>query len=65
MNHECRRPSVMNMDFDAAPLFGNRNPVPIVNRFCLTCRSHWYGNAETNIVEIPARIWDKWMEDAP
>lgn len=59
-HHACKRPDVANLDH----FLGGRNGDvrPIVNRVCLTCMTHWYGDADTAVFEIPSRAWDRWME---
>lgn len=57
-DHACRRPDVANMDHWAGHGHDARR---MVNRYCLTCGTHWYGNDGANVVEIPQRVWDGWM----
>ena len=60
--HECKRPNVATLDHT---LGHYPEPVrPIVNRVCLTCGVHWYGDAGVAVFEIPRRVWDAWMECA-
>ena len=55
--HSCKRPDVANMDH----VIGYRPAArPIVNRMCLTCGTHWYGDAGNAVFEMPRRIWDGW-----
>ncbi|MEQ7866543.1 hypothetical protein ABQ137_07925 [Xanthomonas sp. WHRI 8393] len=43
---------------------GNLDCTPMVNRMCLTCGTHWYGEAKRAVFEIPQRVWDRWMNSA-
>lgn len=57
--HQCRRPDIAVMDHKVG--FG-ADARPVINRMCLTCGTHWYGDAEAAVFEIPAKTWDSWME---
>lgn len=57
--HQCKRPDVATMDHRMGDRLDTR---PIVNRVCLTCLTHWYGDAEMAVFEFPRRVWDAWME---
>lgn len=57
--HDCKRPSIVNMDH----MLGWHPDIrPIVNRICLTCYTHWYGDAEMAVFEMPRKTWDGWVE---
>lgn len=58
--HACRRPSVANMDHVAG---FNPDERPMVNRYCLTCGTHWYGDALTAVFQIPQCVWDRWLAE--
>lgn len=60
--HDCRRPAIANMDHTVGS--GNLDCTPMVNRMCLTCGTHWYGEAKRAVFEIPQRVWDRWMNSA-
>ena len=60
--HACKRPNIANLDHRLGHTHATERP--IVNRVCLTCLTHWYGDAEAAVFEIPGRIWDRWMESA-
>ena len=60
--HSCRREDVAVMDHTLGHNVDELRPM--VNRVCLTCGLHWYGNAETAVFPIPARVWDGWMASA-
>lgn len=53
----CAHPSVAKMDHVVG--FEGR---PMINRMCLRCGTHWYGNDGTNVVEFTRKAWDRWME---
>lgn len=36
----------------------------MVNRVCLKCWRHWYGEAGVAVVEMPRKVWDNWIEQA-
>lgn len=56
--HDCKRQDVAIMDH----ITGSEPPLrPMVNRVCLTCLTHWYGDADRAVVEMPRRVWDRWM----
>lgn len=55
----CPRPSVAIMDH----VVGWREDArPMVNRMCLRCGTHWYGNEGASVVEMPRKVWDRWMD---
>lgn len=54
----CTHPSVAVMDHDIGWREDQRE---IVNRTCLHCGKHWYGNDGTNVVEFTRAAWDRWM----
>jgi hypothetical protein len=57
-DHDCKKPSIANLDhFSGLP--PERNPM--VNRLCMTCLQHWYGNAGVAVVEMPRAVWDGWV----
>lgn len=58
--HACRQPNITVMDHMRG-LFEFPG-VPVINRVCLTCKTHWYGEAGAAVTEIPQKIWDRWME---
>jgi hypothetical protein len=51
----CGAPSVINMDSRSRQ---------IVNRMCLHCGAHWYGEDGSNVVEFTRAAWDRWMNSA-
>lgn len=53
----CKRPAVATMDHFRG------NGEPMVNRMCLHCGQHWYGNAGTAVVEFTRSAWDRWMNE--
>lgn len=54
----CKSPAIANMDH----LVGfHEDARPIVNRICLKCFHHWYGNAGVAVFEMPRRVWDGWV----
>lgn len=55
----CKRPDVANLDHR---LGGRHDSRPMVNRVCLTCERHWYGDAGVAVFEMPRSVWDGWME---
>lgn len=61
IQHDCKRPSVANMDHVKGCTV---EPRPIVNRMCLTCGTHWYGDAETAVFAMPGKVWDGWVSTA-
>lgn len=61
MNHDCKRPNVVNMDHVQGYYPDLR---PTVNRICLTCGWHWYGDADVAVFEMPGKVWSAWMEAA-
>ncbi len=54
----CAHPSIANMDH-ARGLFAQ--PERIVNRMCLRCGQHWYGNDGVAVVEFTRAAWDRWI----
>lgn len=57
--HACKRPDIATMDHVSGD---GRAPLrPVVNRYCLTCGTHWYGDAHAAVFEIPGKVWDLWM----
>lgn len=58
-DHSCRRRDIAVMDHRIGLTNGTARP--IVNRMCLTCGAHWYGDAEAAVFEIPEKVWDGWM----
>lgn len=54
----CARQSVSVMDHIAGQREDTRL---IVNRMCVRCGTHWYGNDGVNVVELPRVVWDRWM----
>lgn len=58
--HACKRQDVAVMDH---VLGSNPDHRPIVNRFCLTCGTHWYGDAHNAVFAIPQKQWDRWMRE--
>jgi hypothetical protein len=61
MQHECKRPNVANLDHAVGH---SPHPIrPMVNRVCLTCLTHWYGDADVAVFEMPRHVWDRWMEE--
>ena len=52
----CAHPSVTNMDHRRG-MDGD----PMVNRMCLRCGQHWYGNDGVSVVEFTRAAWDRWM----
>lgn len=57
-DHDCKRPDVATMDHVLGDYPDYR---PMVNRTCLTCGTHWYGNAGVAVFEMPRKVWDRWM----
>ena len=60
----CQHKSIARMDYTQQCLWGTTPSTPMVNRMCLHCHTHWFGESVANVVEIPARIWDAWMNTA-
>lgn len=60
--HACKRPDVARMDHTLGKDRMDRRPM--VNRMCLTCGTHWYGDAHQAVFEMPQSVWDRWMESA-
>lgn len=60
--HYCKRRDVACLDHWVG--YGTDSYRPVVNRICLTCHTHWYGDAQTAVFEIPARTWDRWMQES-
>lgn len=54
----CHRPSIANMDHVKR---GGVEAMPMVNRICLNCYSHWYGNDGVAVVQFTRKSWDNWM----
>lgn len=52
----CARPSIARMDH-----LRGMDGDPMVNRACLHCGRHWYGNDGTNVVEFTRAAWERWM----
>ena len=55
----CSNPSIASMDHRLG--ITNGSVRPIINRMCLNCGEHWYGDAETSVVQMPRRVWDRWV----
>jgi hypothetical protein len=53
--HTCKRSDIATLDH------GRPDGSPIVNRVCLTCLTHWYGEAGVAVFEFPRRVWEAWM----
>lgn len=62
MQHDCKRPSITRMDYKRVGDDGKF--VHVVNRVCLTCMTHWFGESEVAVVEFPRLSWDRWMNTA-
>lgn len=62
IDHACKRPAIANMDHKLGS--SSLDCTPMVNRMCLTCGTHWYGDAEQAVFEMPHRVWDRWMNSA-
>ncbi|TAA20329.1 hypothetical protein [Pseudoxanthomonas winnipegensis] len=60
--HSCKSPNIADMDHKAGS--DTRELRPMVNRMCLTCGTHWYGDARHAVFEMPALIWDRWNDTA-
>ena len=60
-NCACKRPNVANLDHSRG--YGAESH-QMVNRICLTCGTHWYGNAGVAVFVMPRAVWDGWMETA-
>lgn len=60
--HDCRRPAIANMDHKVGS--SSIDCSPMVNRMCLTCGTHWYGDSGQAVFEMPQRVWDRWMNTA-
>ncbi|MGS0619887.1 hypothetical protein [Xanthomonas oryzae] len=60
-SHVCKRPAIANMDHTVG---SSRDRSQMVNRMCLTCCTHWYGDADQAVFEMPQRVWDRWMNKA-
>lgn len=54
----CAKNNVVSMDHMAGDI-GTQHPV--VNRMCVNCGAHWYGDDGANVVQIPRKTWDHWM----
>jgi hypothetical protein len=59
--HQCRRRDVATLDHMAGSDPADLRPM--VNRVCLTCLTHWYGDALAAVFEMPGRVWDRWMQE--
>jgi len=59
VGHECKRPAITDLDHNGS-LF---EMMPMVSRMCLTCGTHWYGNAGMAVFEIPQQHWEGWFND--
>lgn len=53
--HACARPNVTNMDHVVGQFPDLR---AMVNRMCLGCGTHWYGDAGVAVFEMPRKVWD-------
>jgi hypothetical protein len=58
----CNKQSIANLDHLKASPSNWHNSTPIVNRVCLHCYSHWYGEAE-NIKQYSKKEWDKYINE--
>lgn len=54
----CANPSVATMDHRK---WSDRESKLMVNRVCLRCYTHWYGEDGANVVEFTRAAWDRWM----
>jgi hypothetical protein len=61
-DHACKRPNVAGMDHKAGS--DTLDLRPMVKRMCLTCGTHWFGDAHQAVFEMPPRVWDRWIESA-
>lgn len=53
---------IANMDHFAG--FGS-DLRPMVNRMCMKCGQHWYGDAGVAVVEFTKAAWDRWICSEP
>jgi hypothetical protein len=59
--HQCKRPAIANFDYSKG--FGAECQ-RMVNRTCLTCETHWFGDSGVAVFEMPKRVWERWIESA-
>lgn len=57
----CAHKGIANMDH---VLGYEPNLRPMVNRMCMKCGQHWYGNAGVAVVEFTRAAWDRWIAGA-
>ena len=61
-SHTCKRSNVTNMDHKKQDV-ETLAITPMVNRMCLTCGKHWYGE-EGAVKEYTRAEWDSWINSA-
>ena len=54
----CKRQCIANLDHVKLNMDGrSATPTPMVNKVCVTCRQHWYGEVGS-VKEYTGKEWD-------